>query len=126
MPSTLDGMKTNDPRKEIVLERREARARRSKKLGRLFFYCFIVGTTATLRLNPELATELAAQISGAPSEQSEQSEQRVAAVRPTSNMPKDRVKVRRGIGQTVPQGAQDSQALAQDVEQMLSKMTAGQ
>jgi hypothetical protein len=123
MPSTLDGMKTNDPRKEIVLERREARARRSKKLGRLFFFFFIVGTTATLRLNPELATELAAQISGAPSEQSEQ---RVAAVRPTSNMPKDRVKVRRGIGQTVPQGAQDSQALAQDVEQMLSKMTAGQ
>ena len=48
-------MKKQNPHFEKILARREARARRSNKMGRVLFYIFLICASATLRLDPEMA-----------------------------------------------------------------------
>ncbi len=47
-------MKKQNPHFEKILARREARARRSNKMGRVLFYIFLICASATLRLYPEM------------------------------------------------------------------------
>lgn len=109
-------MKPEHHKHARILERREARYRRSKKLRRILFYVFIIGTTATLRLNPDI-TNYASKATG---------DVQLVAVGTHSNMLQDRVKVRRGIGNNTEITPQNSNTLAQNVEQALKDIQAGQ
>ena len=48
-------MENPNPHFAKSLARREARARRSNKMGRVLFYVFLICASATLRLYPEMA-----------------------------------------------------------------------
>ena len=121
-------MKKQTPHFGKILARREARARRSNKMRRVLFYVFLIGasTTTTLRLYPEMVEDVVLHL-----EKPRQKTQ-LAAVQETPHapgirqtMPKDRIKVRRGITRQLESDATDSQAMAKEVEKMLSEMQAG-
>ena len=119
-------MKNQTPHFEKILARREARARRSNKMRRVLFYVFLIGASTTLRLYPEMVEDVVLYL-----EKPRQNTQ-FAAVQETPHapgihqtMPKDRIKVRRGITRQLESDAIDSQAMAKEVEKMLSEMQAG-
>ena len=70
---------------------------RSKKLSRLIFHVVAVGASATLCLNPQLVSEIANYFA-APSQATQVATDKNAPIAVIRNtMPKDRIKVRRGI-----------------------------
>ena len=110
-------MKMGNPKYAKTLKRREARARRSKWLGRVTFYCAVLGMTFTLRMNPTLTNDIAGYIA------TNASHQGAAALDnpSTSSMPKNRVKVRKGISRNLEITPQDSQDMADDLGRDLSE-----
>ena len=119
-------MKKQNPHFEKILARREARARRSNKMGRVLFYIFLICASATLRLYPEMVEDVVLYLAKT------QQKTQLAAVQETprapgirQTMPKNRIKVRRGITRQLEIDATDSQAMAKEVEKMLSEMQAG-
>ena len=119
-------MKKQTPHFEKILARHEARARRSNKMRRVLFYVFLIGASTTLRLYPEMVKAVVLYL-----EKPRQKTQ-LAAVQETPHapgirqtMPKDRIKVRRGTTRQLESDATDSQAMAKEVEKMLSEMQAG-
>lgn len=104
-----------------VLERREARARRSKRLGRFIFSGFGIFLMITLRMNPAIADDIAGFIVGL-----SEDGQTVQTSEQASNMPKNRVKVRKGIIRTQQASTQNGQALAQEIDNTLSTRKVGQ
>ena len=119
-------MKKQNPHFEKILARREARARRSNKMGRVLFYIFLICASTTLRLYPEMVEGVVLYLAKT------QQKSQLAAVQETPRAPgirqtmsKNRIKVRRGITRQLESDATDSQAMAKEVEKMLSEMQAG-
>lgn len=87
-----------------ILERRAARAQRSKWLGRLLFSLTGMGLLLALRMNPGIVEEAVAMAYGVPQAQSPAAE--VPEDARVRQMPRDVVPVRRGgtLPQTTPSG----------------------
>jgi hypothetical protein len=115
-------MKSHDPKYLRTLEKREARARRSQKMGRVLFGLLGICVMLTIRMNPALATEIATYITQHSAEQA----RTLPGVQPVAQMPISTVKVRKGTGFGTQPATNDSQAMAQDLGQMLSQMKVGQ
>ena len=105
-----------------VLARREARAHRSKRLGRFLFSIFGIFLMIGLRMNPAIADDIAGFVIGLSDEQ----HTTVHAHEPTSNMPKNRVKVRKGIPSDQDTPSQNTHALAQELGKKLRTQKVGQ
>ncbi|MEL7132436.1 MAG: hypothetical protein AAGK77_08490 [Pseudomonadota bacterium] len=118
-------MKQKNPdqerRRARILERRAARARRSKWLGRLLFSLTGMGLVVLLRMNPGIVEDAVVLAYGQTS--SEQSATSAVAER---HMPKDAVPVRRGgaLSQTA-QTTTNAQDQADDVANRLRHLTPG-
>lgn len=115
-------MKMDDPKYARSLERREARARRSNKLGRLLFGCLAVGITLTIRLNPAVVTDIGTYFA---STSGTSKTRMLPGVQPVSQMPLNKVTVRKGIGSRTTTSSLDSQAMAQDLGQQLGQIKVG-
>ena len=99
---------------------------RSKKLSRLIFYVVAVGASATLRLNPQLVNEIANYFAE-PSQATQVATHKNAPIAVIRNtMPKDRIKVRRGITRQAQLNTADSQTMSKETEKMLREIEAGQ
>ena len=115
-------MKMDDPKYARILERREARARRSKKLGRFLLTVCGICLMVTLRINPALATNVATYFA-----ENQYSQAGVLpAAHPVSHMPINRVKIRKGIGFETQPTSQNSQVVAQDLGQQLGMIKVGE
>lgn len=111
------------PRRARILERRAARTRRSKWLGRLLFSLSGMGLLLLLRTNPGIVEDAVAVAYGAPV----QSEAATAqADGQAGHMPKDVVPVRRGgaLPQAHANGS-DTKAQADEVAQTLRNLSPG-
>ena len=115
-------MKMDDPKYARTLERREARARRSKTLGRFVVMGFGVCVMLTLRMNPALATDFATYFAETPARQTSL----LPGAQPVAQMPLNKVKVRKGTGFGTQTNGHDSQAVAQDLGHHLGSIKVGQ
>lgn len=114
-------------RHERKLERRAARTRRSKWLGRLLFSLTGMGLLLLLRLNPDAIEAAVAHLHDVPSRSQIATLQTPEAVH-VRTMPTDVIPVRRGgalpgNGTRAPQG--DTQAQADDVAHKLRSLSPG-
>ena len=91
-------------------------------MRRVLFYVFLIGASTTLRLYPEMVGDVVLYL-----EKPRQKTQ-LAAVQETPHapgirqtMPKDQIKVRRGITHQLESDATDSQAMAKKLKKCLAK-----
>ena len=118
-------MENPNPHFAKSLARREARARRSNKMGRVLFYVSLICISATLRSYPEMAEYVVLNPENTQQENLQPSKRHLWPQVSVKLWPKDRIKVRRGIKRQLESDAINSQAMANEVEKMLSEMQAG-
>lgn len=118
-------MTQDTTRQERILERRAARTRRSKWLGRVLFSLTGMALLLALRMNPGVVEDVIAMTQGAEAHAQAQS-QNTDAKADRRQMPRDVIPVRRGGA--LPQGTnanQDTQTQADAVANTLRGLAPG-